>query len=148
MVTQNMLRTWRTGLLWRKIVTSVDRSKCLKQMKLPISLYNCAPTSELTSSISTMAAAMLGSYLFVDQIRRVKNTATIWLNNWCYWRHNELGDDINFVSWKQGWGSRGTLSGSGSELREKIVPNLLKKRVGMLHNFYQRIFTFYIRLSI
>ena len=37
-----------------KFLHGVDLNKCLTQIKLPISLHTCAPTSELLSNISTM----------------------------------------------------------------------------------------------
>ena len=39
-----------------KFSTDVDLSKCLKQIKLPILLYTCAPFSELPSNIRIMIA--------------------------------------------------------------------------------------------
>ena len=59
MVTQNTLRT-RKGkydFLENNFIfaTAVDLSKCLKIIKFSISLYTCAPNSELPSNISKMA---------------------------------------------------------------------------------------------
>ena len=37
-----------------RFATAVDPNKCLKKIKLPISLYKCARMSWLPSNISTM----------------------------------------------------------------------------------------------
>ena len=63
MVTQNILRKCEGNHYISEekcqIVTVPDLNKCLKQIKLPISLYTCAPISVLPSDLS----AMLGSVL-------------------------------------------------------------------------------------
>ena len=59
MVIQN---TWRT-LTGKhvscvnkfKFATSVDPVKCLEEIKLPSSLYTCAPMSKLPTNIGNMA---------------------------------------------------------------------------------------------
>ena len=53
MVTRNTLRTWKK-VKKNEFVTAVDLNKCLKQIKLPVYLYTCAPILELPSNISTM----------------------------------------------------------------------------------------------
>ena len=57
MVTQNMVRMCEGKYVFLKIkfkfATTVDVNKCLTQIKLPISLYKCAPISKLPSHIST-----------------------------------------------------------------------------------------------
>ena len=58
MVTYDTLRTCEGKHVFFKIdlkfETAVDLNKCLKQIKLPISTYSCAPISELPSDKSTM----------------------------------------------------------------------------------------------
>ena len=60
MVTQNTLRTCKVNQDYAlkinfKFVTTVDQKNCLKQIKLPVSLFHtCIPISELPSNIMTM----------------------------------------------------------------------------------------------
>ena len=58
MVTLTILRTY--SIFWNlfKFATYVDLNKCLKQIKLPISLRTCAPITELPSGKSTMTSAL------------------------------------------------------------------------------------------
>ena len=67
MVTQNMLRRHEGKLVFseEKIrwVTSLDLSKCFKQIKKQRLLLMCVSISELPSDISTMVKALNWGYL-------------------------------------------------------------------------------------
>ena len=63
MVTQNVLRTCKEKQVYSEMnfnfPTALARNKCLKQIKLPISLHTCAPISELAINISTIVEIMI-----------------------------------------------------------------------------------------
>ena len=55
MVTQTTLRTRESCLTNNfKLATAFHLDKCPKPIRIPISLFKCAPISELPSNISTM----------------------------------------------------------------------------------------------
>ena len=59
MVAQNMIRIHKIkiGLCRKKFgfKDSFDVTKCLQQIEIPVLLHMCAPSSELSYNISTMA---------------------------------------------------------------------------------------------